>query len=678
MTGIIAGTGLSGGAITTTGTIGIADGGVGTAQLANGAVTTAKMAANGCTTGQVLQFNGSAWACASVASAGTVTSIATGTGLTGGPITATGTIGLAATQLLPTAACSANQVPKWSGSAWTCAADATGTVNGLVQGGNAFGAVASLGTNDNQAVEIIVNNTRAVRLEPDALSPIVILGSSVNQVMAGAGGGAIGGGGAPNPSALPGEGNISHSCGVSCSNRVMNRGGTVGGGFANRAGDSTGSAIDRLAPTVGGGLGNIAGGEFSVVSGGDTNRALGSVSVVAGGRYNEVLGLEATIGGGIYNAIADSWATVGGGNNNVVVGIGSTIPGGIANRIDGNYSFAAGTSAGAMHHGAFVWADSNGFLIFESTAPNQFSARATGGVRFVTAIDGFGAPVRTFTLGNDGRLTMPTDGSVYLGSSRFTHATGARNAFTGVTAGNAVSSGFENAALGHEALLANTIGAGNTAVGYRAMASMTESFNSTAVGAQALANATSAGNIALGSFAGFNITTGANNIAIGSPGVAGDADTTRLGGGQSRAFIAGVRGVTTGANDAVAVMVDSQGQLGTVSSSRRFKDDIADMGEASGGLHDLRPVTFTYKADGDATGKRVQYGLIAEEVAEIYPGLVARSPDGQAETVLYHFLAPMLVNEVQKQQRTIDAQRAELEALRADVAAMKRALGFAR
>ncbi|MBK7660141.1 MAG: hypothetical protein IPJ28_13815 [Betaproteobacteria bacterium] len=279
VTGIIAGTGLSGGTITTTGTIGIADGGVGTAQLANGAVTAGKMAANGCTTGQVLQFNGSAWACASVASSGTVTSIATGTGLTGGPITASGTIGLAATQLLPTAACSANQVPKWNGSAWTCAADATGTANGLVQGGNAFGAVASLGTTDNQPVEIIVNNTRAFRVESDALSPNVVLGSSVNVVTAGAGGGDWGGGAPPTD---PAEGNVSYSCPLGCANQVTDRGGTVGGGFGNSAGDFAGSAIDRLAPTVGGGLGNRASGEFGTVAGGFRNRASGGAGVVAG------------------------------------------------------------------------------------------------------------------------------------------------------------------------------------------------------------------------------------------------------------------------------------------------------------------------------------------------------------------------------------------------------------
>ncbi|MBK7660388.1 MAG: tail fiber domain-containing protein [Betaproteobacteria bacterium] len=307
-------------------------------------------------------------------------------------------------------------------------------------------------------------------------------------------------------------------------------------------------------------------------------------------------------------------------------------------------------------------------------------------MRFVTAIDGFGAPTRTFTLGNDSRLGLPADGSVFLGASPFIHATGTRNAFMGATAGNAVSTGFENAAFGHEALLANTAGAGNTAVGYRAMASMTDSFNSTAVGAQALANATSAGNIALGSFAGVAITTGANNIAIGSTGDAGDADTMRLGGGQSRAFIAGVRGITTGSNNAIPVLIDTNGQLGTASSSRRFKDDIEAMGEASEGLMHLRPVTFHYKADNDPSGKRLQYGLIAEEVAAVYPGLVAHSPDGQVETVMYQFLPPMLLNEVQKQQRTIEAQAAEIASLKAqagrlaaveqELAAIRQALGI--
>jgi hypothetical protein len=110
----------------------------------------------------------------------------------------------------------------------------------------------------------------------------------------------------------------------------------------------------------------------------------------------------------------------------------------------------------------------------------------------------------------------------------------------------------------------------------------------------------------------------------------------------------------------VAVLVDGNGQLGTISSSRRVKDDIADMDAASSALMRLRPVTFHYKSDQNPSGRTLQYGLIAEEVAEVYPGLVARSADGQIETVLYQFLPPMLLNEYQKQQRTIEAQAVEL------------------
>ncbi len=103
--------------------------------------------------------------------------------------------------------------------------------------------------------------------------------------------------------------------------------------------------------------------------------------------------------------------------------------------------------------------------------------------------------------------------------------------------------------------------------------------------------------------------------------------------------------MTTGSANAVPVLIDSAGQLGTVSSSRRVKDDIADMGAASSGLMNLRPVTFHYKSDRNPSGRTLQYGLIAEEVAEVYPGLVAHSADGQIETVMYQFLPPMLLNE---------------------------------
>jgi hypothetical protein len=110
-------------------------------------------------------------------------------------------------------------------------------------------------------------------------------------------------------------------------------------------------------------------------------------------------------------------------------------------------------------------------------------------------------------------------------------------------------------------------------------------------------------------------------------------------------------------------MIDSNGQLGTLSSSARFKDDIADMGEDSDALMSLRPVTFHYKSDQDPAGRTLQYGLVAEEVEQVYPGLVAHSPDGQVETVLYHFLPPMLLNEMQKLRRTVEAQAERIRIL---------------
>jgi len=122
---------------------------------------------------------------------------------------------------------------------------------------------------------------------------------------------------------------------------------------------------------------------------------------------------------------------------------------------------------------------------------------------------------------------------------------------------------------------------------------------------------------------------------------------------QSSLFAAGVRGVTTANNNAIPVVIDSSGQLGTVNSSRRFKEDIREMGDASRGLMRLRPVTFRYRKPFADGSEPIQYGLIAEEVAEVYPDLVAHSADGQIETVKYQVLDAMLLNEVQRQQKQI-------------------------
>jgi hypothetical protein len=140
---------------------------------------------------------------------------------------------------------------------------------------------------------------------------------------------------------------------------------------------------------------------------------------------------------------------------------------------------------------------------------------------------------------------------------------------------------------------------------------------------------------------------------------------------QNSFYAAGVYGVTTALTGAVEVFVDSAGQLGTKSSSIRFKEDVHDMADASDGLLQLRPVTYRYKqayADGS---QPVDYGLIAEEVAQVYPDLVARNASGQIETVQYSKLTPMLLNEVQKQHQLVEQQAETIRLLEKRLAALE-------
>ena len=143
---------------------------------------------------------------------------------------------------------------------------------------------------------------------------------------------------------------------------------------------------------------------------------------------------------------------------------------------------------------------------------------------------------------------------------------------------------------------------------------------------------------------------------------------------QTSFFAAGIRGATTGNNDAIPVVIDSNGQLGTVSSSRRFKEDINDMDTVSSGLMRLRPVTFRYQKPFADGSKPIQYGLIAEEVADVYPDLVAHSADGQIETVKYQVLDSMLLNELQKEHKQVQEQAETIRVLEARLAAVEKAL----
>jgi hypothetical protein len=219
---------------------------------------------------------------------------------------------------------------------------------------------------------------------------------------------------------------------------------------------------------------------------------------------------------------------------------------------------------------------------------------------------------------------------------------------TGIGAGTLlVNTADENTGTGAGALLSNTTGGANTANGAFALFSNSTGGGNTAIGFGALFNTTGTNNIGLGGGAGENLTTGQSNIDIGDEGVAGESNTIRIGssGFQNRAFIAGIHGVTTGNNNAIPVLIDSAGQLGTLSSSRRFKNAIKPMDKASEAILALKPVTFHYKSDTTGTS---QFGLIAEEVAEANPNLVMRDENGEIYTVRYDAVNAMLLNEFLK------------------------------
>jgi hypothetical protein len=285
-----------------------------------------------------------------------------------------------------------------------------------------------------------------------------------------------------------------------------------------------------------------------------------------------------------------------------------------------------------------------------------------------------------------GALASNTTGNLNTasGSSALqNNTTGGQNTATGDWALYANTTGTNNTANGTLALQYNTTGFQNTAVGTNALQGNTTGNSNTASGVNALLNSTTgSNNIAIGYQAGSNVTNTSNNIHIGSQGASGDSGIIRIGGNtalgdpvaQTSFFVAGVRGVTTGNNNAVPVMIDSNGQLGTVSSSRRFKEDIHDMDTASSGLLRLRPVTFRYQKPFADGSKPIQYGLIAEEVAEVYPDLVARSADGQIETVKYQVLDSMLLNELQKDHQQVRQQAETIQRLESRLAALEEAL----
>ena len=232
------------------------------------------------------------------------------------------------------------------------------------------------------------------------------------------------------------------------------------------------------------------------------------------------------------------------------------------------------------------------------------------------------------------------------------NTTGINNTATGESALQRNTTASDNTATGESALQRNTTGLGNTANGSEALVANTSGERNTAIGFDSLEkNTTGSFNVALGAGAGSNVITADDVICIGRA-----VDGVNVSG---TCFIGNIRGVQTQNANALPVVIDGAGQLGTVASSERFKKDIAIMGQASEGILSLRPVTFHYKTDGTSTP---QFGLIAEEVAKVNPALVLPDKEGKPYTVRYDAVNAMLLNEFLKEHCKVESlQKAMVE-----------------
>jgi trimeric autotransporter adhesin len=390
-------------------------------------------------------------------------------------------------------------------------------------------------------------------------------------------------------------------------------------------------------------------------SGGNTAVGVNALDSVTTGINNTAVGS---------NALTDDTT----GAYNVAVGSGA-----LANNTTGQQNMAVGAEALLNNNGNFNLA-----IGFRTGYLNTTGSRLTG----IGA-----AALRNNTTASDNTAIGATalrenssgEQNTAVGSSALANnlaggdntAIGAGALFSNTADGNtavgtdALSSnvgGVSNVAVGRDALQDNTGGSENTAVGVAALAGVTTGGFNTAIGGIAGANITTGQfNTIIGDIAGLFVTTASNTICIGGSGI-NVSNTCQIG---------HIRGVTTVNNNAIPVLIDSAGQLGTLSSSARFKKDIKPMDTASEVVLALKPVTFHYKSDCE---QRPEYGLIAEEVAKVNPNLVVRDDDGEIYTVRYEAVNAMLLNEFLKEHKKVEEQQASIAQLKSTVALQQKGM----
>jgi trimeric autotransporter adhesin len=293
------------------------------------------------------------------------------------------------------------------------------------------------------------------------------------------------------------------------------------------------------------------------------------------------------------------------------------------------------------------------FALFSNT--NGFSNNAMGDSALLSNVHG----AQNTAVGD---LALASNDITGAGLGDFNTAVGAETLLSN-------TNGNSNNAVGAYALTSNTTGVFNQAMGFDALGSTATGSANVAIGDSALDSLTGAGsfNTVIGDLAGASLTGGSDNIYIGatSGGPAVESGAIRIG---DPLFISGawIAGIFGNATPGVPVYISASGRLSTTPSSQRYKEDIKRMDKASEALFALKPVTFRYKKEVDATGTP-QFGLVAEEVAKVNPDLVYRDNEGKIYSVRYEAVNAMLLNEFIKEHRTVEKQQATMASQEAQI-----------
>jgi hypothetical protein len=366
--------------------------------------------------------------------------------------------------------------------------------------------------------------------------------------------------------------------------------------------------------------------------GGNTAEGQKALFSLTGGTYNTAVGwfsLESNATGNLNTAIGAGALFATTADLNTAVGAGAL--------------FSNTTGEANAAHGVFALFNNTDGSNNTANGPEALFTNRTGQSNTAT-----GAQALFFNDGDPANEEASFN-SAFGNGALFGNTTGEANSAFGLSALFANDTGSFNTAVGDEALFNNTEGSSNTGVGISALGNNTTGFENAAIGHLALGNnMTGSGNTGIGAQSGLNITTASNVICIGN--ILGENVDNSCFIANIYSNIQPVIGV-----DPDYVTIDSNGRLGRSNlngSSRRFKHDIQPIDKASDVIFALKPVSFRYNREYDAT-QRLSFGLIAEEVAEVAPDLVGRNKQGEPDSVRYEQINAMLLNEFLKEHRKV-------------------------